>query len=167
METRRLSKPRSEGFQLSLRIRHPSMDPADISRALKLNAEHSFRAGDRRRSSRGIETVSTYGDSYWLGVLKPMGALVDIAFPGDRWSQVAQRQLHETTRSLTWSLCLSTSRFMHAHAELFRRIRSEGGQVSLLVTIYNGEGSSFTLAPEASQLFGELGIAVEFELAGD
>jgi hypothetical protein len=76
----RLSKPDPERFQLSLRIRHPSMDPADISRTLKIEAEHSSRAGGPRTSSTG---------------------------------------------------------------------------------------NSFTLAPEASQLFGDLGIAVEFELASE
>ena len=38
--------------------------------------------------------------------------------------------------------------------------------VALLVTIYNSDAMSFTLSPEASQVFGDLGVAVEFELEG-
>ena len=49
MEARRASQP-SYPFQLSLRIRHPSIDPASISRELQIEPEHSFRAGDPRES---------------------------------------------------------------------------------------------------------------------
>jgi hypothetical protein len=163
----RLSKPDREPFQLSLRIRHPSMDPADISRTFKIEAEHSFRAGGPRTSSTGSATASVYSESYWLGVLKPVGPLVDVSFPGDQRSQIAQKQLAQATRSLTWALALRTSRFFTPHKDFLRRVRSEGGEATLLVTIYNGEVSSFTLAPGASQLLGELGIAVEFELASE
>ena len=34
------------------------------------------------------------------------------------------------------------------------------------MTIYNSDAMSFTLSPEASQVFGDLGVAVEFELEG-
>ena len=41
-------------FQLSLRIRHPSMDPADISKELGIEPEHAFRAGQPRHSKSGL-----------------------------------------------------------------------------------------------------------------
>jgi hypothetical protein len=164
MEAKRLSKSDSEHFQLSLRVRHPSMDPVDLSRAFKIEAEHSFRAGGSRPSSSSGAPASVHAESYWLGVLKPIGPLVDISFPEDRQSQIAQRQLAATTKSLNWALNLRTSRFLHTHADFLRRIRSEGGNVAFLVTIYTGEASTFTLAPEVSQILGNLGIAVEFEL---
>jgi hypothetical protein len=34
-----------------VRIRHPSIDPADLSREFKIEPEHSFRAGDARRAA--------------------------------------------------------------------------------------------------------------------
>jgi hypothetical protein len=122
----RLSIPDSEPFQLSLRVRHPSMDPADLSRTFKIEAEHSFRAGGPRTSSIGSATASVYSESYWLGVLKPVGPLVDVSFPGDQRSQIAQKQLAQTRRSLTWALSLSTIRFFSTHKDLLRRVRSEG-----------------------------------------
>ena len=167
MEVASLSKSNSEPFQLSLRIRHPSMDPADISRAFKIQAEHSFRAGEPRNSNRSGSRASVYPESYWLGVLKPLDRLLDITFPGSPRSQMAQRQLDAATHSLSWALSLRAIRTLNPHADLLRRIRSEGGEVTLLVTIYDQEVSSFTVAPEASRLFGELGIAVEFDLASD
>lgn len=167
METQRLSKSDSAPFQLSLRIRHPSMDPADISRTFKIKAEHSFRAGDPRPSRGGSPTASVHAASYWLGELTPTGPLADVAFPMDRESQIAQKQLNAVRKSLTWVLSFSASRFLKLHAELLRRVRAEGGDVSLLVTVHSGAVSSFTLAPGASQILGDLGIAVEFDLAGE
>jgi hypothetical protein len=69
MEAKKLSMPQPLPFQLSLRVRHPSMDPAELSRELGLEADHSFRAGDPRRSMN--DTQSLHGESYWLGSLDP------------------------------------------------------------------------------------------------
>jgi len=156
----------TEPFQLSVRIRHPSIDPADISRAFSLEPEHSFRAGSPRSSS-SLATSPVYPESYWLGVLKPARQLTDVSFPGDARSEMAQRQLTALTRSLTWALSLSTVRFFTTHAEFVRRLCSEGGVVTLLAAIYPNAVTSFSLAPAASLLLGELGIGLEFEFVSE
>ena len=163
MEAKKLSEDPAPAYQLSLRIRHPSINPVEISQALEIEPEHAFQAGDARRSG-GRAPPSVHTESYWLGILKPRAVLPDISFPGNERSQVAQARLTETMRSLTWALSLSASRVLSVHAGLLRRIRAEGGQVTLLVAISESEATSFSLAPEASRLFGELGITVEFEL---
>jgi hypothetical protein len=141
------------------------MDPADISRAFHIEAAHSFRAGEPRLSGRVSATASVHTESYWLGVLKFGPA--DLSFLAEQHSQIAQRQLAAVSNTLSWALSLSAGRFLKAHADLLRRVRSEGGDVTLLVTICGGEVGSFTLAPEVSLMLGELGIAVEFELADE
>ena len=166
MEARKLWEPARRPFQLSLRIRHPTMDPAEISRELNIQAEHSFRAGDRRPSRSGIPD-SVYAESYWIGVLKPVERTMDISFPGNPQSQLAQQHLADAIGSLGGELAISSARFFRTHAQALRRMLLEGGQVSLLVTISGSEVNSFTLAPETSRVFGELGIAVEFELSPD
>jgi hypothetical protein len=167
MEARELSKSDPQPFQLSLRIRHPSMDPADLSREFKIEAEHSFRAGDRRPPRRGIVPASAHTESYWLGALSPAKWLADMSFP-EHPLQMAQERLGDAaTKSFGWALSLSATRFCHLHADLLRRIRSEGGQISLLVALSAGEVSSFSLVPEVSRIFGEFGITVEFELTDD
>jgi hypothetical protein len=50
---------------------------------------------------------------------------------------------------------------------LFERIRLEGGQVCLLVSLSPVAVDSFSVAPEVSQIFGELGITIEFEMTSD
>jgi hypothetical protein len=168
MEARKLSKSDPQPFQLSLRIRHPSMDPAALSREFKIEAEHSFRAGDPRPSRSGIAPASVHPESYWLGALNPAKWPADISFPDHPRLQMAQERLGvAATKSFGWALSLSTTRFFCLHAELLRRIRSEGGQISLLVALSPDEASSFSLAPEVSRAFGEFGITVEFEFTND
>src|SRR5271169_6636235 len=58
-------------FHLSLRIKHPSVDPADISKELGIEPEHSFRAGQPRHSKSGLVTTAVYTESYWLAPLNP------------------------------------------------------------------------------------------------
>ena len=101
MEARALPTADPDLFQLSLRVRHPSMDPAEITRAFGIEPEHFFRAGDPRPSRARPESAFPYPETYWLGVLKPRAALPDMSFPGDPKSQIAQRGLAAATKSLT------------------------------------------------------------------
>jgi hypothetical protein len=166
MEAKQLPESPAEHFQLSLRIRHPCLDPDELSNAFKIEPEHCFRAGEPRSSSGQRSNTAVHADSYWLGVLPAMAQMAAMFSFGDpRW-QLAQNQLSATVRSLSAALSLSAARFFSKHAQLLRRIRVEGGEATLLVSLYNPEVSSFVLAPEASQVFGDLGIRVEFELGG-
>jgi len=161
MQAKRLEQTDPVSFQLSLRIRHPSMDPAEISGALDIEPAHSFRAGAPRASAR---SGSAHTESYWLAVLPPIVAAA-LPFLKDERAEQARKQLAAASKSMSWALSLSAGRFCRAHGDFLRRIRAEGGDVTVLATIYSTE--SFTLAPETSQLLGELGIAIEFEIADE
>jgi hypothetical protein len=54
-----------------------------------------------------------------------------------------------------------------SHGVLLHRIRSEGGEIGLLVTLSPEEVSSFNLVPEVSRICGELGITLEFDMTND
>jgi hypothetical protein len=165
MEARKLQQPDSDPFQLSLRIRHPSLDPSELSRELNMEAAHCFRAGDPRASRTGIASV--HPESYWLGALNTANWPVDVTSPGvQRLLAPQERMGVVATRSLAWALSLST-RFFNAHAGTLRRIGAEGGQVSLLITAHSAEVTGFSLAPAVSRVFSELGITLEFEFTTD
>jgi hypothetical protein len=59
-------------YQLSLHVRHPSVDPEEISRELGLEATESFRAGAPRQSRSGIAATAVHGETYWVAVLDPL-----------------------------------------------------------------------------------------------
>ena len=168
MEARKLSNSQPLPFQLSLRIRHPSMDPADLSRQLGLEAIHSFRAGQPRQSRSNVTSASVHGESYWLGTLDPTSWPVVTWSSGITGLQLAQKELGKSViRNLGWALSLSATRLLRTNAALLERIRTEGGQVSLLVALSPTAVDSFSLAPEVSRMFSELGITIEFEITID
>jgi hypothetical protein len=169
MEARKLPNPRSRPFQLSLRIRHPSLDPSELSRELRIEAAHSFRAGDPRPSRSGLAPASVHAESYWLGALNPAGPPGSPALAlSEPFLEMAGRKMWATaTNSLGWALFLIARQFFTAHAQALRRIRREGGQITLLVTLSPGEVSGFSLSPDVGRVLSELGIVIEFEFASD
>jgi len=155
-------------FQLSLRIRHPSMDPADISKELRLEPEHSFRAGQPRPFKSGVAPAAVHTESYWLAPLNPASWFGNPSFVEPLNLSVTQQQIDAAiARNLTGVLSLYALRLSKSQGALLQRIRSEGGQSSLLVTLSPTAVGGFNLAPEVSRIFGELGITLEFEITNE
>jgi hypothetical protein len=159
MEARRASQP-SYPFQLSLRIRHPSIDPASISHELQIEPEHSFRAGDPRES-RSVTVTSVHVDSYWLATLDLSALLL-----GTPETALAAGHTHAIAFSaLDTVLTILVSSVLRRHAQFFHRMQSEGGEVRLIVAISARKSRGFTLTPQLSKALSELRIPVDFELA--
>ena len=84
MRAQKLSRLSAPSFRLSLHIRHPSMDPADISRELLCDADESFKAGEPRKSRSGLPVASVYAETYWAATLEPTF-----------WGTIGKRGKHE------------------------------------------------------------------------
>jgi hypothetical protein len=168
MRAKKPSKTAPPPFNLSLRIRHPSMDPADITRELALAPEHSFRAGEPRQSRSGLAPAALHAETYWLAALDPAAWLGDLSLIQPVVLAASQQPMQAAMRqNLGWVLSLFSARFGKAHGGLLRQIRSDGGQVTLLVALSADAVSGFSLAPEVSRVLGEFGIAIEFEMTND
>jgi hypothetical protein len=153
---------------LSLRIKHPSMDPADISKELGIEPEHSFRAGQPRHSKGGLGVAAVHTESYWLAPLDPTSWFGNPPFAEPLKLAITQQHINAAiARNLTGALGLCAARFSKAHAALLHTIRAEGGEISLLVTISATAVNTFSLLPQISQILGQLGITLEFEIADD
>jgi hypothetical protein len=155
-------------FQLSLRIKHPSMDPAVISKELGIEPEHSFRAGQPRSSKSGVAPAAVHHESYWLAALNPTTWFGNPSFTEPLNLGVTQKHIDAAVaRNLTWALSLCVARLSKLPGSPLHKIRSDGGEISLLVTLSPTAVSSFTVSPEVSRILGELGVRLEFELASD
>jgi hypothetical protein len=169
MEARDHSQDRSQPFQISLRVRHPSIDPGIISRELQMEPEYSFRAGEPRESGSGFAATSLHAESYWLGslgaVTSPTASMT--GFSGTRANVMRERLQASTVESLTLALDALVVGFMRAHSEFIRRIQNEEGQVSLLVELSTRALNGFTLSPQFSRTFSELGVAIEFDFVAN
>ena len=166
MEARDISRERAQPFQLSLRIRHPSIDPGTISRELRVEPEYCFKAGEPRESGSGNAATAVHAESYWLGSLGSITSAAAVSlsgFTGTRMNVARERLQAATMESLTLALDAIVVGFMRTHSDFIRRIQNEEGQVSLLVEISSRSLTGFTLSPQFSRTFGDLGIGVEFD----
>jgi hypothetical protein len=60
-----------DDFSVTLRIRHPNIDPDELSRRLGIEPQHAWRAGDPRRGDDGELRDGMYRETYWVGLLPP------------------------------------------------------------------------------------------------
>lgn len=168
MAAPKLATLQSPSFQLSLRIKHPSFDPADISRELGIEPEHSFRAGQPRQSKSGLVPAAVHTESYWLAPLNPASWFGNPSFTEPlKLANVQQHIDAAIARNLTGALALCAARFNKAHAALLQSIHSEGGEISLLVTLSPTAVNTFSLPPQVGRMFADLGITLEFEVTYD
>ena len=52
-------------FEVQLFIKHPSIDPAEITTAVGLEPKNQHRGGDARRTSKGTPLPGVYPDTSW------------------------------------------------------------------------------------------------------
>jgi hypothetical protein len=170
MEARDVLHERPRAFELALRIRHPSLDPAVISRELKLEPEHSFRAGEPRESVSGIAAAAVHPESYWLATLDPgewpAEHLRGLEFPSVPRAS-SQERMRVMVSSLGMALTLSAVHFLRAHAEFLKRVLTEGGDAALLVEVPMEHAQSFTLTPQVTKVISDLGVSLDFEFTND
>jgi len=162
-------------FEISLRIRHPSIDPAEVSRALDLEPIEAFRAGDPRPGGVRALEKSIHAETVWVAVLGPESWPVRIPAPGAEPSMLRamraeylramRRNLRLASGLLDWALAWTCARLRARHADFVQRIRAEGGEVALLVMISPREVRSFSLLPAVGAALTELGISIELAFA--
>jgi hypothetical protein len=171
MEARDLLRERPRAFELALRVRHPSMDPAAISQELRLKPEHSFKAGEPRESSSGLAATALHSESYWLATLDPgqwpAEQLSSFDFPNMPRGGVAKDRLRVMLNSLGMALTVGTTHFLRTHADFLRRVQSEGGEVALIVELPVDASQSFTLTPHVAKVLSDFGISLDFEFTND
>ena len=171
MEARDISRSRVAPFEISLRVRHPSIDPKLISRELKVEPEHCFKAGEPRESSSGIAATSVHAESYWLGSLTGLTSTTSLmsglnVAPGV--SAVGTERRAKVTRSaaqMSLGVALDTSilAFLRPHADFIRRIQCEEGQICLLIELSTQSLSGFVLSPQCTRVLSDLGVSLEFD----
>lgn len=152
-------------FEISLSVRHPSIDPAEISRTLHLEPVEAFRAGDPRPcEDREIEP-RMYAETYWVSVFGP-----------DSWPLRSAR--HYLPEPATLALLANprlagvlevrlarVCEYLRArHREFLQRLAAEGGRTALRVTL-SPQVALFTLPLAVGRALTELAIAIEFDFS--
>lgn len=132
-------------FMMSLRIRHPGIDPGEITRALGIDPQHTWNVGDQRRDAMGVELVGVHRDSYWMGqlMMKPELARdrVDV-----------ESEILRTIGTLRRSF------------DFLERLKNEGGSAELHVNLYAREDFRLEFLPESLSLLGRMGLSIALDI---
>jgi hypothetical protein len=169
MKAREPQPDTEPAYCLSLRIRHPSIDPAELSRAFALEPLHAFRAGDLRAARQGSGSTR-HAASYWLVDLVP-GLSTAIAFEPSfsdaiGVSQTARQRLGDMAAGNPGlALSLIVTQVLKARADLLTRLVAEGGDVTLLVELSTQTLQGFSLAPQTLRALADLAVTVNVEFA--
>lgn len=132
-------------FTVSLRLRHPAIDPCKITETLGIEPQHTWKAGDPRRAPAGEALEGAYRESYW------MGRLMD------------EPQLSSARLSVESVLLQTLAQLRRSHAFL-EQLHAEGGVAELDVSLYAREPFRLELSDETLGQLGRLGLAVALDV---
>jgi hypothetical protein len=134
-------------YEVVLRVRHPTLDPAELTGTLRIEPEHCWKAGDPRVSQSGQPLGGQHRDSYWsapLPVESVGGAILS-----------REAALNQQLLSLT------------RHRDYFKRLQGDGAELSLVVEIPAVSGPAITLNAVALRRAADLNIEIEFQVVGE
>lgn len=126
-------------YKVSIRLRHPTMDPDEISLCLNIEPSITWRSGDQRRTREGEILEGLYDHTYWVGTLT-----------GDRTSQSLIDTLEHYLRNL------------ETRADFMRRFNETGGSAEFFIGWFGSGGATFAwnLLERCAYLRIELGMDV-------
>ena len=132
-------------FTVSLRLRHPAIEPSRITEMLGITPQHTWKAGDPRRDPAGAALEGIYRESYW------MGRLMD------------EPQLSSARMSVE-SVLLQILAHLRRSLDFLEQLHAEGGIAELHVSLYAREDFRLELSEESLGLLGRLGLAVALDV---
>ncbi len=132
-------------FTVSLRIRHPKIDPSTITETLGIQPQHTWRAGDQRLDPAVGDRAGSYRESYW------MGRLMD------------EPQLSSARMSVE-SVLLQTVTHLRRSQSFLEQLSTEGGVAELTISLFARKNFRLELSADSLALLGRLRLAVALDV---
>ena len=132
-------------FTVSLRLRHPAIDPSRITQTLGIEPQHTWKVGDPRRDPAGGVLEGVYRESYW------MGRLMD------------EPQLSSARLSVESVLLQKLAQLRRSH-DFLEQLHAEGGVAELHISLYAREDFRLELSEQSLGLLGRLGLSVALDV---
>jgi Domain of unknown function (DUF4279) len=137
-----------DNFTVSLGIRHPSIDPDEITRSLGFEPQHSWKAGDKRRTAQGRPLDGNYHESYWTGEFRELDASLRGVVEIEAVLLQAVVQLRRSQKFLS-------------------RLQSEGATVELHVQVAGGSEFTFALSTQLISMIARSGFSLVLRVHAD
>ncbi|HEY6923908.1 MAG TPA: DUF4279 domain-containing protein [Steroidobacteraceae bacterium] len=129
-------------FTVSLRIRHPSIEPSRITEALGIEPQHTWKAGELR-SEPG--SAGVYRESYW------MGRLMDEP-------QLSSEQVSVET------VLLKTLTQLRRSQPFLEQLAVDGGVAELSISLFARENFRLELSSDSLASLGRLRVSVALDV---
>jgi hypothetical protein len=175
MQARKVSESAATPIQLSLRIRHPEIDPEEISSSLGLTPEHCFKAGDSRSTRSGSRVTGHHSQTYWLApvTVELWPDPIEPTFLAAIAARNPDRSVAETAQDLEAATSKTRSQSvegllmyfllrLNAKQSFLQKVQAGGGDVSLIMVIDRESAGDFALPVALARLLVQLGISIEF-----
>ncbi|KWV52958.1 hypothetical protein AS156_10035 [Bradyrhizobium macuxiense] len=138
--TTNVTDPTPRRFDVELFIVHPSLDPADISRALGMEGHFSHRVGDQRKT--------------------PKGTLLSGVYPDTRWRHSIR---HTVTEQWFGSEVEGFVERLEPHKEFLTNLRETGGSATVIIQFLGDGYLADEVPPTTLAKLGELGLSLGIE----
>ena len=132
-------------FNISLRIWHPTFDPDDITKSLKISPKRKWRAGERRSTPKGNLLEGYNKETYWSAAIH------------------SEEYLYSKEVTLEKYL-MDFSQSIQNQLAFFREIRDAGGRVEYFIGLYINSNSGSVMSTSLLALLGDLGIDLSLDL---
>jgi hypothetical protein len=148
-----------DDFSLALRIRHPSIDPAEITRQLGVTPQHAWRAGEPRAIEDDEAGSAFYRETYWVGLLpsRPLNPALAVVPAGMSRLVATHPQV-----ALYFTLLK-----MKRAAGFWREFAQQGGTIECLLQIHRPERFQFDLSQALLVPLVDLKISLSIEVEGE
>ncbi|MCB1843944.1 MAG: DUF4279 domain-containing protein [Halioglobus sp.] len=132
-------------YSISLRVRHPSIDPVEITNILQLEPDRCWKSGTERRTPKGRKLEGFYDETYWSKGISGESALSS--------GQVSIEQFLETH---------ITALAQHEH--FFERMQEQGGSSELFVGLFGQRNFGYVLEPKLLGAMAETSLSIAFDV---
>lgn len=132
-------------YNVSLRIWHPTLTPADISETLEMSPARSWEAGGQRSTPKGNLLEGKNKETYWCA-------------PTHK-----EKHLFSKTALLEQSI----EKLVHnlrKHRSFFQKIRETGGRIEFFIGLYATQNSGCVFSSSLLKLIAELEIDLAFDI---
>ena len=150
-----------QDFSVALRIRHPSIDPAELSRRLGIEPQHAWRAGDPRHLAEGEVGSRTYRETYWVGFLAPSPPLEPslLGLRSPRLVGMLRNTLTHPQTALYFALLM-----MKRATAFWRTFAEQGGTIECLLQVHKADRFQLEMSQALLLALVELKITLSIEV---
>lgn len=155
-----------QDFSVTFRIRHPSIDPAELSRQLGIEPQHAWRAGEPRRLESGEVGSGVYRETFWVGLLQaplPWSGMLPELQHGRAGPLIAAVKTGPVLPQITLYFTLLK---MKRAAAFWRALTDQGGTVECRLQVHNTDGFQLEMSQALMLMLVELRVGLSIEIDG-